>query len=80
MVRLLVRSDLDAAEEWKRLVPFISLGCGLFVIVAGWYSSTGVVATSEIIAGAVMAGNAAYLAIQNRWRQLPAKREAPVKD
>lgn len=80
MVRLIVRSDLDAAEEWKRLAPFISLGCGLILIGAGWYGSTGVLSTLEIVAGAVMAGNGAYLAVRNRRRRPPAKREAPVKD
>lgn len=75
IMRLIVRSDLDAAEEWKRLAPFISLGCGVILICAGWYGSTGVASVIEIIAGAVMAGNAVYLAIRNRRRQPPAPRE-----
>jgi hypothetical protein len=80
IVRLLVRSDLDAAEEWKRLVPFLSLGCGVILICAGWYGSTGIAAVIEIIAGAAMAGNAVYLAIRNRRRRPPAEREAPARD
>lgn len=78
MVRLIVRDDLDATEEWKRLAPFILLGCGLFIIGAGWYDSTGMASTLEIIAGAVMAGNGAYLAARNRWRRRPPAKAEPT--
>lgn len=79
-VRLILRSDLDAAEQWKHVVPFVSVGCGLILIAAGWYGSTGIPSVIEIIAGAAMAGNGAYLAIRNRRRQPPAKSEAPIRD
>lgn len=79
-VRLILRSDLDTEEQWKRLVPFVSVGCGLILIAAGWYGSTGIASVIEIIAGTAMAGNGAYLAVRNRRRQPPAKSEAPIRD
>ncbi len=79
MVRLIARSDLDAAEQWKRLVPFISLGCGLILIAGGWYGGpTGIASVLEIAAGAAMAANGAFLAIRNqRPRQPRVARDEP---
>ncbi|WP_224111290.1 hypothetical protein [Mycobacterium avium] len=61
-------------------VPFISVGCGFILIVGGWYGFTDIASVLEIIAGAVMAANGAYLAIRNQRRRRPTKREAPVRD
>lgn len=73
MVRLFVRSDLDATEPWKRLVPFVLLGCGLILIAGGWYGGPpGIASVLEMAAGAAMAGNGAYLAIRSRGRQRPS--------
>ncbi|ORA20776.1 hypothetical protein BST12_14345 [Mycobacterium angelicum] len=80
LVRLVVRSDLDATEQFKRMAPSISLGCGFILIVGGWYGSTDVASVLQIVAGAAMAGNGAYLAIRNHRRRPAAKREAPVRD
>jgi hypothetical protein len=69
MLRLIARADPSGTEQWRRVAPFVYLGTGLVLMVAGWFSHVGIASVAEMIAGAIMAGNGAFLVVGNHVKR-----------
>jgi protein-S-isoprenylcysteine O-methyltransferase Ste14 len=59
------RADPREKEQWRRRAPYVYLGAGLVVLIAGWLSNAGVASWVQMAAGATLAVSGSFLAVRN---------------
>ena len=60
------RLDPQEKEQWRRRAPYLYLGTGVVVLIAGWFSHAGGASWVQMAAGSTLALSSAYLALRNR--------------